>query len=92
MSAGSKRADALRAITKRADTSTPPPGQTAMRTQPMRLTVDLDPALWTDLQGWIAQVQAARRGKITSAAVVRELIDLMVTDQETSATVRNRLQ
>lgn len=87
----SKRADALRAITsKRAEA--PAPGSTAMRTTPMRTTVDLDPALWADLQGWLASAQAAKRRKISSAEVLRALIEIMVADLEFSAKVRDRLK
>ncbi len=70
------------------------PGQTAIRTKPVRITIDLDPAAYTALNHWIEH-QAQRIGptvpfrRLSQSAAVRAMIDAAVKDETVTLVVLN---
>lgn len=52
----------------------PPVDQTAMRTKPFRITVDLDPATYTALHRWLGDAGEVGEPRITLSDAVRALI------------------
>lgn len=85
------RTSAMRAAAARSAPTTPAPGATAIRTDPIRTTVDLDPALWTDVQEWLAITQSALRRKVKMAQVLRVMLILLSEDGKFAETVRQHL-
>lgn len=50
------------------------PGVTSVRTKPIRITLDLVPDLWGDVQRWIGTTQIALRRKVELAPVLRAIL------------------
>ena len=60
-----------------------PAGQTAIRTRPVRITIDLDPAAYTALNKWVANAAAEVNPdlpRLSQSAAVRAMIDAAVLD------------
>jgi hypothetical protein len=47
-----RRAQMAAAAARRAEPGAPPPGRTAIRTKPVRITLDLSPELYRELTRW----------------------------------------
>ena len=60
-----------------------PAGQTAIRTRPVRITIDLDPAAYTALNKWVANAAAEVNPdlpRLSQSAAVRAMIGAAVLD------------
>jgi hypothetical protein len=68
------------AVTRAAEHGTP--GATSIRTQPIRVTVDLDPGTWEDMQRWMGTRTAQTHTRVQMAPVVRALIAELVAESE----------
>jgi hypothetical protein len=66
-----------------------PAGQTAIRTKPVRITVDLDPVTYTALHKWLADAAEVGEPRITLSDAVRALIGELV-DGSPNLTTRVR--
>ncbi len=64
----------------------------APRTRPYRLTVDLPPAVHTQLSRWVIDLEEQAGHNVDKRAVVLALLDLLHTDDQVAATVRGALQ
>lgn len=67
-------------------TSTAP--RAAPRTRPYRLTVDLPPAVHTQLSRWVIDVEEQAGHNVDKRAVVLALLDLLHTNDGVAAAVR----
>lgn len=64
-----------RAATRRTEAAAEPPGSSAIRSKPVRVTVDLTPAQYRRLNAWIAETAAELDAvKLPLADVVRAMI------------------
>lgn len=72
-------------------TSPEPPAleKTTLRTKPVRITVDLDPATYTALHKWLADAAEVGQPKITLSDAVRALIGELI-DGSPNLTTRTR--
>lgn len=86
-----RRGAGIAAAAQRTAPSTPAPGATAIRTKPVRITTDLDPGLWTDLDQWISTEKARLRRQLSQADVVRALVSVLVEGGPLADAVRERL-
>lgn len=68
--------------------TTPAAPRTAPRTRPYRLTVDLPPAVHTQLSRWVIDLEEQAGHNVDKRAVVLALLDLLRTDDEVAAAVR----
>ena len=60
-----------------------PAGQTAVRTKPVRITIDLDPAAYAALNKWVANAAAEVNPdlpRLSQSAAVRAMINATVLD------------
>lgn len=82
-----------RAAAPAAGNDDPPPiaGRTAPRTRPYRLTVDLPPAVHTQLSRWVIDLEEQAGHNVDKRAVVLALLDLLQTDEQVAAAVRAAL-
>ena len=75
-----------------------PAGQTAVRTKPVRITVDLDPADYTALNRWIESAaiaidpDAVPFRRLSQSAAVRAMIDAAVKDTAVTGVVLGLLR
>lgn len=69
----------------------PPAGRTAPRTRPYRLTVDLPPAVHTQLSRWVIDLEEQVGHNVDKRTVVLALLELLRTDDRVAATVRSAL-
>ncbi len=70
----------------------PAAGETAVRTKPYRITVDLSPATYTALHRWLVSTAVAvGKPKLTLSDAVRAMIEEAIADTA-ATTVLNRLQ
>lgn len=87
-----RRKTDLRAAAAR--TEAPPPGSSgAIRTKPVRTTLDLDPGLWARVQArllWLAQQTGRTKVPIVDAG--RVLFELLADDEDLAGRVRDRLR
>ena len=74
-----------------ADATTPSAPRTAPRTRPYRLTVDLPPAVHTQLSRWVIDLEEQAGHNVDKRAVVLALLDLLETDDQIAAAVRTSL-
>lgn len=79
---------AMAAAAMEADQGRPEVGTTAMRSAPVRVTLDLDPYQHRQLTEWCTAAAELDRPSIKAAPVLRVLLDLLVSDPELSARVR----
>lgn len=65
---------------------------TAPRTKPVRITVDLSPLAYRDLNRWCRQAaEDLDVAKVNTAAVVRTLLGMLDDDQALAGRVRDRI-
>ena len=72
-----------------------PAGQTAIRTRPVRITVDLDPAAYTALNKWIAAAAAEVAPdlpRLSQSAAVRAMINATILDKSIGVVVIDLLR
>lgn len=73
----------------------PAPARTAspVRVQPVRLTVDLSPARYRDLQGWLNE-SAVRlgRSRVTKQDALGALVALLLRDEHTAQLVLKEIR
>jgi hypothetical protein len=73
-----------------------PAGQTAIRTKPVRITIDLEPADYEALNRWIgtaaAQVNSAPGKRVTLAKAVRAMISASILDESIGLVVIDLLR
>ena len=70
-------------------------GQTAIRTRPVRITVDLDPAAYTALNKWIAAAAAEVAPdlpRLSQSAAVRAMINATILDKSIGVVVIDLLR
>jgi hypothetical protein len=85
-----RRARMQAATARRTVEDAPPAGRTAIRSKPVRITVDLNPEDYRKLAAWTTSTAAALdMPRVTSAEAVRAMIratsgDPMVSDAVTS--------
>ena len=73
----------------------PAPGKAAVRTKPVRITIDLDPAAYTALNRWIASATARVNPdlpRLSQSAAVRAMIDAAVKDETVTLVVLDLLR
>lgn len=71
-----------RAAGRRAEPDAPPAGTTAVRTKPVRVTLDLSPAAYRRLKTWTLNASVEVGANVSLADVLRTLADHLDTDQE----------
>jgi hypothetical protein len=86
-----RRKTNLRAAAARRDPVTPPAGATAIRSKPVRVTADLDPVLYGDVNVWLATTGVELRRKVALVDALRVLLTELVEDDVLAARVRDRL-
>lgn len=72
-----------------------PTGQTAIRTKPVRITIDLDPAAYTALNKWVADAAAEVNPdlpRLSQSAAVRAMIQAVVLDKSIGLVVIDLLR
>lgn len=75
-----------------------PAGQTAIRTKPVRITIDLDPAAYTALNRWIETAateidpDAVPFRRLSQSAAVRAMIEATVLDKSIGLVVVDLLR
>lgn len=74
-----------------AEPTTPAAERTAPRTRPYRLTVDLPPAVHTQLSRWVIDLEEQAGHNVDKRAVILALLDLLHTDVQVAAAVRTAL-
>jgi hypothetical protein len=85
-----KRTNYAAALDRR-EPGTPPAGATAIRTRPVRITVDLAPPLHRAVKDW-ARTTAADLGRdVALAEVIRVLLTQLDADPELARQVRAQL-
>ena len=73
-----QRARLARAATRRTEAAAEPPGSSAIRSKPVRVTIDLTPAQYRRLNAWIAETAAEIDAvKLPLADVVRSFIAVL---------------
>jgi len=84
------------AATRRAEPETPAAGQTAVRTKPVRITVDLSPADYQALNHWLGSatiaVDAAPGQRVTLSKAIRAMINATILDQSIGLVVIDLLR
>ncbi len=84
------------AATRRAEPETPASGQTAVRTKPVRITIDLSPADYEALNHWIgtatARINSAPGRRVTLAKAVRAMINTAILDESIGLVVTDLLR
>jgi hypothetical protein len=101
------KAERLRATAQHADTvpaagQAPPPAVTpavpaapvdAVQVKPVRLTLDLPPARYRDLQNWLNE-SAVRlgRSRVTKQAALEALVGLLLHDERTTQLVLKEIR
>lgn len=79
--AEARKARMARAASRRIEPDAAPAGRTAIRSKPVRITLDLDPEVYRALQEWTAK--AARDldvPKVTNAQALRAMISATAKD------------
>jgi hypothetical protein len=70
-----RKAQMAAAATRRAEPDAPPPGRTAIRSKPVRITLDLSPELYRQLTQWAASAAIALDvPRVALADAVRAMI------------------
>jgi hypothetical protein len=64
----------------------------AVRTKPHRVTLDLDPATFKDLDRWVAATAAELDGRVTLAEALRAMIAVVCADKGVTAEVREHIR
>ncbi|MGH3789753.1 MAG: hypothetical protein ACRDQ9_02945 [Pseudonocardiaceae bacterium] len=79
------------AALNRNEPGTPPAGATAVRTRPVRITVDLAPPLHRVVKDWVRATAADLGRDVALAEVIRALLAQLDADPELAREVRARL-
>lgn len=75
MNAGERREARRRAARRRVEPDAAPAGETALRSKPVRITVDLAPELYRRLTRWTTEIaEEIDAAKVTTADIVRAYI------------------
>lgn len=90
MSAARRRTNYGAAMDRR-EPGTPPAGATAIRTKPIRITIDLTPALHEEIKDWTRSTAATLGRDVSLADVMRTLTRQLLTDPELAANIRAQL-
>ena len=72
-----------------------PSGKTAVRTKPVRITIDLDPGEYRQLKRWLASAAATLNPDwpdLTQMTAVRAMIHYITTDTAATSAVLDQLQ
>jgi hypothetical protein len=73
-----RRQRMARAATARTDPAAEPPGASAIRSKPVRVTIDLTPAQYRRLNAWIAETaEDIDVVKLAQADVVRAFVQIL---------------
>jgi hypothetical protein len=64
----------------------------AVRTKAHRITLDLDPAAFKDLERWVGATSAEVDGRVTLAEALRAMIAATIQDEMLTAEVRARIR
>lgn len=86
----SKRTNYAAALDRR-EPGTPPAGATAIRTRPVRITVDLAPPLHRVVKDWVRTAAADLGRDVALAEVIRALLTQLDADPELARRVRAQL-
>lgn len=79
------------AALNRNEPGTPPAGATAVRTRPVRITVDLAPSLHGAVKNWVRGTAAGLGRDVALAEVIRVLLTQLDADPELARQVRDQL-
>lgn len=84
----------MRAATaRRAPEDAPAAGQTAIRTKPVRITVDLSPEVYRQLTAWTAHAAAELDvPKLPLADTIRSMVRLVAADKGISAELVDQIR
>lgn len=84
----------MRAATaRRTPEDAPAAGKTAIRSKPVRITVDLSPQAYRQLAAWASQVAAELDvPRLTLADAVRGMVRVVTADGDISAEVADQLR
>jgi len=88
-------AERMGAAAKESTKSGPRPGQTAISTKRIRVTLDLDPAHYAKFNRWLGSAAIAMnpdRPRLSLAKALRAMIDATADDQTVSDKVIDRLR
>jgi hypothetical protein len=78
-----RRAQMAAAAARRSEPDAPPPGQTAIRSKPVRITLDLSPELYRQLTHWAdAAAIALDVPRVALADAVRAMIRVTMDDPD----------
>jgi hypothetical protein len=78
-----RRAQMAAAAARRSEPDAPPPGQTAIRSKPVRITLDLSPELYRQLTHWAdATAIALDVPRVALADAVRAMIRVTMDDPD----------
>jgi len=72
-----------------------PTGQTAIRTKPVRVTLDLDPATYTELNRWLGTAAVEANPdfpRLTIARALRAMIHATINDPAAASAVMEQLR
>lgn len=85
-----RRRGSMKAAAEQAERGSP--RTTTLRTDPVRITVDLDPGQHADLNAWLAASYPAVGGRVKIAPVIRALITELSQDAGLEARVLERVR
>jgi hypothetical protein len=78
-----RRAQMAAAAARRSEPDAPPPGQTAIRSKPVRITLDLSPELYRQLTHWADSAAIALDvPRVALADAVRAMIRVTMDDPD----------
>ena len=88
-----QRARLMAAATRRTEPDAAPAGKTAVRSKPVRITVDLPPEIYRQLQEWTTRAAAELDvPRLTLADAVRAMVRVTAADDQISAKVLDTIR
>ena len=90
MSAARRRTNYGAAMDRR-EPGTPPAGATTIRTKPVRITIDLIPALHEEIKDWTRQTAASVDRDVRLAEVGRALFRRLLNDPDLARDIKAQL-